>query len=61
VKVNEILSEHKKGIKAKKYNKKPKTYIEPKKAAKPKKAAYGPGPGGAYGVDAGYSGSGGEG
>jgi hypothetical protein len=41
VKVNEILSEHKKGIKAKKYNKKPKTYIEPKKADKPKKAAHG--------------------
>lgn len=58
MKVSEILAEHKKGRKAIKYNKKPKAYIEPRKPKKPKAAAYGPGPGGAYGVDAGYSGGG---
>lgn len=58
MKVSEILVEHKKGIRAKKYNKKPKSYIEPKK---PKKAAYGPGPGGAYGTNTGFSGDGGVG
>lgn len=44
------LLEHKKGLKAKKYNKKPKAYITPKKPIA------GPGPGGSYGADAGYSG-----
>lgn len=58
MKVSDIITEHKKGVRAKKYNKKPKTYIEPKKPKKPKAAAYGPGPGGSYGVDAGFSGGG---
>ena len=46
----QIINEHKKGVRAKKYNKKPKAYIAPKKPIA------GPGQGGSYGVDAGYSG-----
>lgn len=45
------VSEHKKGVRAKKYNKKPKSYITP-----PKKSLPGPGQAGGYGADAGYSG-----
>lgn len=56
MKADEIFNEHKKGRKAKKYNVKPKNYIEPKK---PKAAASGPGPAGAYGTNTGYSGDGG--
>ena len=50
MKVHQIITEHKKGVRAKKYNKKPKAYITPKKPIA------GPGPGGSYGADAGYSG-----
>lgn len=53
MKKEEFINEHKKGRRAKKHNIKPKKYIEPKK---PKKPVSGPGPGGSYGVDAGYSG-----
>lgn len=75
MKVSEIITEHKKGRKAVKYNKKPKPYIDPKKPQAPnkpeqvsearrkkkkvKRAAYGPGPFGMYGTNVGYSGDGG--
>jgi len=58
MKKEEFIDEHKKGRRGKIYNVKPKKYIEPKKPKKPKVAAYGPGLGGAYGSDAGYSGVG---
>ena len=50
MKAHQIVDEHKKGVRAKKYNKKPKAYITPKKPLA------GPGQGGSYGADAGYSG-----
>jgi hypothetical protein len=50
MKAHQIINEHKKGVRAKKYNKKPKAYITPKKPLA------GPGQGGGYGTDAGYSG-----
>jgi hypothetical protein len=66
------LDEHKKGVRARKYNKKPKKYIQPiaptaptlnvdeankrKRKSRRASAAYGPGPYGGYGYYAGYSG-----
>jgi hypothetical protein len=50
MKAHQIVDEHKKGVRAKKYNEKPKAYITPKKPVA------GPGPAGSYGADAGYSG-----
>ena len=50
MKAHQIVDEHKKGVRAKKYNKKPKAYITPKKPVA------GPVQGGSYGADAGYSG-----
>ena len=71
------LDEHKKGVRAKKYNKKPKKYIQPiaptaptlnvdeankrKRKSRRTSAAYGPGPYGGYGYYAGYSGDSGAG
>ena len=50
MKAHQIVDEHKKGVRAKKYNKKPKAYITPKKPVA------GPVQGGSYGAAAGYSG-----